>query len=97
MVQGGLWLENARAANAAAQEIAGACADRLLYPVEANEVFVRLIDAEAASLRAQGFDFYDWPSPDADAPPGRGAARLVTAWNSDPADVGKLARAIAAL
>ncbi|MCW1382394.1 beta-eliminating lyase-related protein [Novosphingobium sp. KCTC 2891] len=93
MVEGDLWLENGRAANAAAQEIAAACGSRLFHPVEANEVFVVLSPAEQAALHAQGFDFYDWPAP-AGAP---GAARLVTAWNSDPAHVGALARAIAAL
>ena len=93
MIEGGLWLENARAANAAAQEIAAACADRLIHPVEANEVFVILSPAEQAMLRAQGFDFYDW-----NAPPGTpGAARLVTAWSSPAHEVAALARALAAL
>ncbi|MDP3676606.1 MAG: beta-eliminating lyase-related protein [Novosphingobium sp.] len=90
MLEGDLWLANARAANAAAQEIASACGERLLHPVEANEIFVWLDPAEAAALRTQGFDFYDWP-----APPGKpGAARLVTSWNSDPAQVAALAAAI---
>jgi threonine aldolase len=88
MVEDGLWLANARAANAAAQEIARACDGRLLQPVEANELFVRLNPGEAAALRAQGFAFYDW---------GEGAARLVTAWDSRPGDVAALARALAAL
>ncbi len=83
-----LWLENARSANAAAQIIATAAQDRLLYPVEANEIFLRLSGSEAASLRAQGFDFYDW---------GEGAARLVTSWHHNPSDVEPLASAIAAL
>ena len=93
MLDGDLWLANARAANAAAREIASVCGERLLHPVEINEIFVTLAPAEAAALRAQGFDFYDWPAP-ADKP---GAARLVTSWNSDPGDVAILARAIAAL
>lgn len=93
MLTGDLWLENARAANAAAQEIAAACGDRLLHRVDINELFVALAPAEAAALRAQGFDFYDWPAP-ADLP---GAARLVTAWNSRAEDVAALARAIASL
>jgi len=93
MIEGDLWLENGRAANAAAQEIAAACGSRLMHPVQANEVFVVLSPAEQAALQAQGFDFYDWPAP----PGARGAARLVTAWNSDPAHVAALARAIAAL
>lgn len=93
MIEGDLWLENARAANAAAQELAQACGTRVFHPVEANEIFVILSPAEQAALRAQGFDFYDWTAP-AGAP---GAARLVTAWNSDPAHVSALARAIASL
>ncbi len=93
MIEGDLWLDNARAANAAAAEIAGACGARLLEPVEANEIFVSLSPAEAAALRGQGFDFYDWPAPDGHP----GAARLVTAWNSDPGHVGALAHAVAAL
>ena len=88
LVDGGLWLDNARAANAAAQELAGAAGERLLHPVEANELFVRLNSAEREALRGAGFSFYDW---------GAGAARLVTAWNSDPGHVAALARAIAAL
>ena len=88
MLEGGLWLDNARAANAAAQELAGAAKDRLLHPVEANEVFLTLSPAERAVLRDQGFSFYDW---------GDDAARLVTAWNSDPTYVSALSCAIAAL
>ncbi len=88
MVENGLWLDNARAANAAAAEIAGAAGERLQHPVEANEVFLNLNAAERASLRGQGFGFYDW---------GPDGARFVTAWNCDPAHAGALARAIASL
>ena len=77
-----------RAANAAAQIIAGVAPARLLNPVEANEIFIRLSAAEAKALRDQGFDFYDW---------GEGAARLVTSWHHREADVAPLAKAIAAL
>jgi len=88
MVEGGLWLANARAANAAAAELARAADGRLLPPVQANEVFLNCTATERDALRAQGFSFYDW---------GPAAARLVTAWNSNPAHVAALARAIAAL
>jgi threonine aldolase len=93
MLENDMWLTNARSANAAAQIIAGAAAERLLYPVQANELFLRLTPAEAAALRAQGFDFYDWGVVDDDW----GAARLVTSWQHTEADVTPLARAIAAL
>lgn len=88
MLKDDLWLANARAANAGAAALARAGGSRLMYPVEANELFVRLSAEEAAGLRAQGFDFYDW---------GDGAARLVTSWDQDAAAVAPLAAAIAAL
>ncbi len=88
MVEDGLWLENGRSANAAAAELAAAAGDRLLHPVEANEVFLRLTGAEREALRANGFSFYDW---------GGDAARLVTAWNTPAEHVAALAQAIRAL
>ena len=88
MVEDDLWLRNARAANAAAQALAGHAAGRLMHEVQANELFVRLTPAEKARLRAQGFDFYDW---------GEDAARLVTNWSQDAASVKPLADALRAL
>ena len=89
MVEGDVWLANARAANRAAGALAQAAgAERLVHPVEANELFVRMTADEAASLRAQGYDFYDW---------GPGEVRLVTAYDQDMRAVEKLAAAIAAL
>lgn len=88
MLDGDLWLDNARAANAAAQEIAAAAGQRLLQPVEANEIFLRVTAAERAALRAQGFGFYDW---------GDDGARIVTAWDSPVEHVAALARAISGL
>lgn len=88
MLDNDVWLANAAHANAAAAEIAGACGARLMHPVEANELFVRLSDAERDALRAEGFAFYDW---------GAGAARFVTAWNTRGEDASALAKAIAAL
>lgn len=83
-----LWLTNARAANAAAHIVGQAAGARRIHRVEANEIFLRLTPAEAASLREQGFAFYDW------AP---GQARIVTSWHHRPQDVAPLAAAIAAL
>lgn len=83
-----LWLANARAANAAAQALATSAGGRLMHPVQANELFLRLTATEAARLRAQGFDFHDW---------GEGAARIVTNWSQDAAGVAPLAHALAAL
>jgi threonine aldolase len=85
LLDNGLWLSNARAANAAAQALAEAAPHRLLYPVEANELFLRATAEEAAKLRAQGADFYDW---------GEGEIRFVTSWDSTSEAVGQLAAAI---
>lgn len=88
MLDGDLWLENARASNAAAQKLAQAAADRLVYPVEANELFLKVTSDEANRLRAMGFDFYDW---------GPGEIRLVTSWDQQGAAIDSLAAAIAGL
>ena len=88
MLDDDVWLANARAANAAARQLAAAAADRLVYPVQANELFLRASAEETAALRAQGFDFYDW---------GPGEIRLVTSWDQDMAAVARLAAAIEAL
>lgn len=88
LLEGDLWLDNARSSNASAQALAKAAPDRLVYPVEANEIFLRVTPDEAASLRAKGFDFYDW---------GPGEIRLVTSWDQDAEAVRKLAEAISRL
>jgi threonine aldolase len=89
MIENDVWLRNARAANEAAARIAEAAGpERLVVPVEANELFLKMSAEEAAALRAQGFEFYDW------AP---GEVRLVTSWDSDPAHADALAAAIRAL
>ncbi|HEY0412559.1 MAG TPA: beta-eliminating lyase-related protein [Allosphingosinicella sp.] len=89
MLEGEVWLRNGRAANEAAARLAAAAGpERLILPVEANELFVRVTPGEAQRLRDQGFDFYDW---------GPGEARLVTSWDSDPQAVDALAAAIRAL
>ena len=68
--------------------LAQAAPGRLVYPVEANEVFLRVSADEEARLRAEGFDFYEW---------GAGQIRLVTSWDSDRAAVDRLAATISAL
>ena len=77
----GLWLDLARTANARAAELADGLAragTEFLYPVEANELFVRLPENTLSSLEAQGFQFYRR---------GAGVIRLVAGWNTKPADV----------
>ncbi len=83
-----VWLSNARAANAGAQKLGAACGARLFQPVEANEVFARMTPEEAATLRTQGFDFYDWAE---------GEVRFVVSWDQPTAEIDAFAKAIAAL
>ncbi len=82
------WLANARAANAGASMLAAAAGTRLLHPVEANEVFLRAAPDEAAQLRAQGFEFYDWTE---------GEVRFVVSWDQPQAEIDALAAALSRL
>jgi threonine aldolase len=88
LLENSLWLDNARAANEAAQKLAIAAPHRLVYPVEANEIFLNVNPDEAEHLRSQGFDFYEW---------GPGEIRFVTSWDQQGESVDRLAAAIAAL
>src|SRR3954447_1258272 len=88
MLEGDLWLDNARAANAAAQTLAKAAPQRLVHPVEANEIFIKVSATEADNLRSQGFDFYDW---------GPGEIRFVTSWDSQGDALDRLADALTML
>jgi threonine aldolase len=83
-----LWLTNARLANVGARTVGAAAAARLIQPVEANEVFLRMTSDEVASLRAQGFDFYEWAENE---------ARFVVSWNQPQSEIDALATAVGAL
>lgn len=89
-----LWLRNAAHANAMAARLADGLASvpgcRLLYPVQANEVFVEMPAAVADALSEGGCVFYRW------RPGDPVQARFVASFDSDPADVDRavsLARA----
>ena len=80
-----LWLRNARVANLRARQLAqglAACPGvRVVQPVEANLVFVAFPPALTTTLRAQGFEFLDWPSL------GEGVVRLVCGFSTAEASV----------
>lgn len=80
-----LWLRNARHANAMAARMARGVADipglGLAHPVEANEIFPVLPAAVRKGLRADGFEFYDWPDAGPDG------ARLICAFDSREEDI----------
>lgn len=85
----GLWLANARHANAMARRLVAGLTPltgtALLYPVDANEIFVVLPAAMHDALQEAGAQYHPWPSDR----PGERAFRLVTAFDTDPADVDK--------
>jgi len=89
-VETGVWLRNARHANALAQRIAQASGPLLVDPVEGNQVFVRLGEAGVAALRTAGFGFYDWGAARS------GVARFVVSWDATALDVERLCAAITA-
>lgn len=80
----GLWLANARHANAMARRlVAGLTAIKgasLLYPVDANEIFIALPAHVHDALEEAGAQYHPWPSDR----PGERAFRLVTAFDTDP-------------
>ena len=90
----GLWLDNARHANAMAsrlaQSLGGMPNMEILFPVQANEVFVAMPEAAVSGLEALGFKFYRWPA----CQPGQGIAiRFVTSYVTTVEEVDGLLRA----
>ncbi|MES1156475.1 MAG: beta-eliminating lyase-related protein [Alphaproteobacteria bacterium] len=83
-LDGGLWLEFARRANALAARIGEAAKPVLSAPVETNQVFIKPGPAVLARMRAAGAEFYDWGED------GSGEARLVVSWNQPEAEVDAL-------
>ena len=85
----GLWLDLAARANSAARQVSNVlCAEpgvELVYPVDGNEVFVRLPEEMVSRLKAAGAVFYPWPG---------GCQRLVCAWTTGEAEIGALRAAL---
>jgi threonine aldolase len=86
-----LWKRNAARTNRFAQQIGRAAGPSLMYPVEANEVFLRLGVERRARLRAAGFEFYDWGAERA------GEARIVVSWDQPEEDVPALCEVLSRL
>jgi threonine aldolase len=91
----GLWLTNARHANAMASTLAqglnAVAGASLLQSVDANEVFVALPEAIVAALERQGFEFYRWPLC---APANGVAIRLVTSYATPRAQIDEFLAAV---
>ena len=80
------WLRNAEHGNACAQrllrQIGGVPGLEIMFPVQANAVFVRMLDTKIAALRDRGWQFYTFIG---------GGARFMFAWDAEPRRVDELA------
>ena len=90
MLREGAWLRHAANANAMAallerelKEIPGV---KILFPRQANAVFVELDPALAEAVRGQGWKFYSFI--------GQGGCRFMCAWDTQEQDVRDLAAAL---
>jgi threonine aldolase len=92
LLEGDLWLKNARHANAMAarlgERIANLPGVRLLAPIQANGVFVDLPAAAQAKLREEGWRFYTFL--------GDTGCRLMCAWDTAPETVDRFTADLAA-
>lgn len=90
-LQDDLWLKNAAHANEIAIQLAEGLASvlgsKLAFPVEANEIFVRLPEHVISALEKFGFRFYRWEGVNSNL------LRLVTAFNTRQDDVERLIQA----
>jgi threonine aldolase len=87
-VEKDVWRRNAARANGLARQVGAAAGAALLYPVEANEVFLKLGAEGKKQLREAGFEFHPWGG---DA---SGNTRFVVSWDQPESDVAALCRAL---
>lgn len=91
-LEGGRWLELAKASNASAKalgEVLTSAGATFVHPIDANMIFARVDDDIAEKLRKAGAAFH--PS----AVDGPGAYRFVTSWMTSAADIEACRRALA--
>lgn len=90
-VESGVWRLNAERANKLAQRLVQPAGRLLLYPVESNQVFLRLSEQQKETLRTAGFGFEDWGAP------GSGDTRFVVSWDQPEKDISALCAALSEL
>lgn len=90
MLESGAWLRNAERANSMARllvdEISTIKNVSLMFPSQANAVFLKMPDGATAALRDSGWRFYSFI--------GAGGARFMCSWQTTEEDVQRLAKAI---
>lgn len=93
LLENDVWLRNAAHANAMArlllERVRAIPGVKVLFPVQANAVFVELPLALAEALRAKGWRFYHFI--------GAGGCRFMCAWDTQPETVEAFAADLAAL
>lgn len=93
ILESGVWIGNARHANAMAQRLTAALSRlpglRIAEAVQANAVFVEMPAAMQERVRAKGWRFYTFQ--------GATLCRLMCAWDTEPATVDRFAADIAAV
>jgi len=86
LLESGAWLRNASRANRCARLLADGVVEipgvRLMFPCQANAVFLELPPALLAGLRGRGWHFYTFI--------GSGGARFMCSWETTEADVAAL-------
>jgi threonine aldolase len=91
LLDDGVWLANARHANAMADRLAARLAAiagvRIMFPVEANAVFVDMAADVQAAVRAKGWRFYTFL--------GATGCRLMCAWDTTADTVDRFAADVA--
>jgi threonine aldolase len=92
LLEGDLWLENGRHANAMAQALHRAVAPlpgvEVVFPVQANSVFARIPPERISPLQRATF-FWPWDE-------AAGLVRWMCAWDTEPGDVARFAVTLAA-
>jgi threonine aldolase len=92
MFESGTWLKNAAHGNLCARRLAGKVGTlpqvEVMFPVEANAVFLKMPEPLLSGLRAKGWRFYTFIG---------GGARFMFAWDAHVGRVDELAADIAAL
>ncbi|MDO9309578.1 MAG: low specificity L-threonine aldolase [Deltaproteobacteria bacterium] len=90
MLEGDTWLKNARHANSCAallaEQLSAIDGIRIMYPQQANSVFVEMPEAVADRLRVAGWRFYSFI--------GSGGARFMCSWQTSRDEVMQLAGAV---
>jgi threonine aldolase len=85
MLESNAWLSRAAHANEMAnilrQELASIQGVRVLYPVQANAVFAEMSPKRLESMRARGWDLYNFIG---------GGTRLMCSWNTTRTDIENL-------